>query len=473
MTYKRTKQTSKSSTTRKIIGSRQKSTGSQGNTIQCTHKCRRIKNRQSKRKINKYMRVYRHANRGGNSYVKKCRAHQNLRIVTGHGHTLDPKHGFYIPLETNIITVTALGGKPFFFSQLGYIDNRLHDEILRLYSTQPTKVNGICKSRTLFENNDKSCQLTQIGTDLQTSLNKIPDVRIQFKNHLPWPYEILKKRSSTRTRLLQHLKDFKQSPENIQQNMAQLAYFFPNAQNADSYKKVLVRDHIQVLDGILKGLKTKKYNSKKIIILGPLVHRSDTYRYPVRLKDEIHTDMWIKPENINILTKVSLKGLPQNEYNGKTVQIKGLYVNGCVVQLEDTPFPVDLTNVVFPPENPVVINAVEIDKSGLQTDHFVLEDQIVLLDEMKYATRFNNSRISFLPESKVTNSECLITCVDTNNPTDFSKDKDIHTQHPTVLTTIDYIISVEGKGTYIIIACRPLEHLTSKETKLLRQRSDS
>ena len=179
--------------------------------------------------------------------------------------------------------------------------------------------------------------------------------------------------------------------------------------------------------------------------------------------------MWIKSENINILTEVSLKGLTQtqNQYNGKTAQIVELSENRCVVKLLEEQhklFSIALTNVVFPLENPVAIRALEIHKSGHQTDHFILEDQIVLLDETKYATRFNNSRISFLPESKVTNSECVITCVDTNNPTNFSKDKDIHTQHPKVWTTIDYIISVEGKGTYIIIACRPLEHLTSKDT---------
>ena len=466
--------------TSKLFDSRQKSKNSrkkQKSTLQRSRKYSTIKKKRSKCKSNKSVKVHRRTNCGGTPYVKQCKVQQNVHIVTGHGKTLYPNCGFYIPLGTNIITVTSLGNNPVFFQKLGYVDNVLHNEILRLYSTEPNKINGTYKSRTLFKNDDNSHELTNTGTNLQTYLNTVlPNVSIRFKNHLPWPHEILKKRRSTRTTFLQHLKDFQKYSEH-ENNMFQNAYFFPSAPSLDSYKEVLVRDHIQVIDGILKGLTKKEYNDTPAMILGPLVNRSGTYRYPIRLRKG-GNHIWVKPTNIHITSVVSLKGLPQtqNEYNGETAKIVGIFKNEYVVRPvtdESKIFSVEHRNVVHPADNPVAIHAVVDDSVKSHDPLYILEDKIVLLDEYKYATPFNNSLISFLPQSREINSECLITCVDTNHPADFNNDKDIHTQDPDVTTTIENIVRVEGDGTYIIIACRPLDHLIPSAVEVLRQRSDS
>ena len=102
------------------------------------------------------------------------------------------------------------------------------------------------------------------------------------------------------------------------------------------------------------------------------------------------------------------------------------------------------------------------DKGGNML-HNIPADKLALNEEVRDATKYNNTSISFNPSTGLVN-ECNIKCIR-------SSASRCCQQNKSLVTTLDRIIMVEGHGSYIVIACRGTGHLKEPGPELLRQRS--
>jgi len=156
-----------------------------------------------------------------------------MHIISAHGRSLPADKGFLVEMGVNIITITRLNGSPIITSR----GDPIQDEIASFYNT----------GHYIFQNKDRTTKLTDDGIRLQEMLNSwlslTDDNRIFFKNHLPWPRQILLNRHLNNSRFIDIIRNYSSSPK-YKEGFRLSAYYFPDGvDNLNNYQKVMIESH--------------------------------------------------------------------------------------------------------------------------------------------------------------------------------------------------------------------------------------